>query len=158
MDFEPHEDQVETSDSSLRPSTITRDGSKHLNEDVPLFLGLGSDNFWYAFNATTVHNMFQAEVSDVFKESIRTILIDRLPTEFDAWRMLGKSGKSKLTHIWSLDGSSDTLSWSQKVPIDSGKHSAMVIMHSLQNVICSSYIPCLKVCFFLFTFDRCLKV
>jgi hypothetical protein len=127
--LEPQEDEDDTSSSSPRPLTIRNDGGKQLNEDGPLFLGLGSDNLWYAFSATTVHNILQAEVGDVFKESVQTILSDKLPTEIDAWQTVGKSGKSKLPNIWCSNGSLDTLSLSKKVPIDNGSHNGMVIGH-----------------------------
>lgn len=127
--MEPQEDEDDTSTLSPRPSMITNDGGKQLNEDGSLFLGLGSDNLWYAFSATTVHSILQAEVSDIFQESVQTILSDKLPTEIDAWQTVAKSGKSKFPNIWYLNGSVDTLSFSKKVPIDNGSHSGMVIVH-----------------------------
>ena len=131
MDSKLHEDEDGASDLSLKLSTFSSDDGKQLNEDIPLFLGLGSDNFWYAFSAVTVHNMFQAEMSDAFKKSVQTILTDKFPKESDPWEMVGKSGKSKLTQIWSLNGSLDTLSWSKNVPIDARNKSTLVRMHFL---------------------------
>ena len=127
MDSKLHEDEDGASDLSLKLSTFSSDDGKQLNEDIPLFLGLGSDNFWYAFSAVTVHNMFQAEMSDAFKKSVQTILTDKFPKESDPWEMVGKSGKGYITHVWSLNGSLDTWSWSMNVPTESGTENSLVI-------------------------------
>ena len=131
MDTESHEDVDNVFDSSSTLPAIASVDGIQAHEKLLLFLGLGSDNFWYAFSATAVHNIFQSVISDAFKESVRDILTHKLPNQTERWEMVGKSGKRKLTQIWSLNGSLDTLSWSKNVPIDAGNKNTVVIMHFL---------------------------
>ena len=127
MDTESHEDVDNVFDSSSTLPAIASVDGIQAHEKLLLFLGLGSDNFWYAFSATAVHNIFQSVISDAFKESVRDILTHKLPNQTERWEMVGKSGKGYITHVWSLNGSLDTWSWSMNVPTESGTENSLVI-------------------------------
>lgn len=91
-------------------------------QDVPYFVALGSDNCWYAFSATSVHSIWKVGLrnANISTEdgSVGDFLTQMMPEQLDSWQIVGKSGKSGFTNVWSLKGSYHTLPWSRSVLVE----------------------------------------
>lgn len=124
--------------SESKLSAPLEDGEAQSWEDVPYFVALGSDNYWYAFSATSVHTILKTGLSNASSPdecSVRDILTQKIPNQLEPWQMVGKSGKSSFTSVWSLRSSLHTWSWSTNVPTESNMTEELQVSEEVTDAV-----------------------